>query len=99
MGALAFIAPRRLALYRSATALVSMRLLSTKADANMIETDDHFEIKFRVGACQDAHWIRNEAKRSAKKGKNAQEIWDTAAANCSRSCWIGEMIVQACEAN
>ncbi|MEY2603783.1 MAG: hypothetical protein QOH31_1567, partial [Verrucomicrobiota bacterium] len=42
----------------------------------MIETDDHFEIKFRVGACQGAHWLRNEAKRSAKKGKNAQEISD-----------------------
>jgi hypothetical protein len=40
----------------------------------MVETNDVSETKFRVGACHGAHWLRKEAKRSAKEGKTAEEI-------------------------
>jgi hypothetical protein len=29
-----------------------------------------------LGACHSAHWLRKEAKRSAKEGKTAEEIAD-----------------------
>ena len=29
-----------------------------------------------LGACQSSHWLRKEAKRSAKEGKTAREIAD-----------------------
>ena len=76
MGVPAIIAPRRSTLSKVIRCSSLNETSEHEGYANMIEIDDHFVIKFRVGACQGSHWLRNDAKRSAKKGKKAQEISD-----------------------